>query len=104
MILAARREVVGHVGRQERLGDVEGVKIRHRAIAAAQKEFQVARATGILVRAFHVAAMIVVKADDDGGTKQQSRKHGYDTLHDLSTQTFHGGSIASATQPVNEIG
>lgn len=97
MILAARMGSVGYVGRQKRMGDVEGVKIRHRPIAAAQKKFQVARATGILVRAFHVAAMIVVKAGDDGGTKQQSREHGYDTLHDLSTQAFHGGSIASAT-------
>ena len=104
MILAARMGNVGHVGRQKRMGNVEGVKIRHRPIAAAQKEFQAARATGILVRAFHVATMIVVKAGDDGGTKQQSREHGYDTLHDLSMQAFHGGSIASASDPVNEIG
>lgn len=95
---------VGHVGRKKRLGDVEDVKIRHRTIAATQKEFQVARATGIIVRAFHVTTMIVVKGDDDGGAKQQSREHGYDTMHNLLAEAFHWGSIASAQKPVNEIG
>jgi len=102
MILIAWKGIVGYAGRQKSLGNIDGVEFQHRAIAAAQKNFQVARATRILVRAFHVATMIVVKADDDGGAKHQTRKHGYDTLHNLSAEIFHEESIASAAEPVNE--
>ena len=104
MILAAQKGTIGHAGRQKALGDINGVEIQHRTIAAAQKDIQAARATWIHVRAVQVATMIVVEADDDGGAEHQTRKNGYDTLHDLSVEASHGGSIASASEPVNEIG
>lgn len=84
--LVARHRANGQVGREEQLGHGSGLDVQYQAIAAAEKQLQIAGAAWSFFWTLQVTIMIMVELRDNSRAQHERGENRYASLYDMSAE------------------